>query len=81
MIPCRAVNAMEKKVDLVRVKALLPRLGIGRATLYRWIDDPGIAFPRPIRIGGRAVAFEESAIAKWLASRAAAPALQQAVVE
>lgn len=29
------------------------RFGISRSTLYRWQEDPHIAFPRPVKIGHR----------------------------
>jgi prophage regulatory protein len=41
--------------------------GLSRSTIYALMDTGD--FPRPIRIGKRAVAWPESAIEKWLASR------------
>ena len=44
--------------------------GLSDSTLYRMIAAG--KFPRPKRIGERAVGWPESEIAKWLASRQAA---------
>jgi prophage regulatory protein len=41
--------------------------GLSRSTLYLMMETGD--FPRPIRIGKRAVAWPESAIATWLGSR------------
>ena len=41
--------------------------GLSRSTLYRMMDAD--EFPRPIRIGKRAVAWRSSAIDRWKSSR------------
>lgn len=41
--------------------------GLSRSTLYRLMDAG--EFPRPIKLTRKAVAWPESAIAEWLASR------------
>jgi prophage regulatory protein len=42
-------------------------VGIGRSTLYAWVADG--EFPRPVRLGARAVGWRESDVSAWLASR------------
>jgi prophage regulatory protein len=44
--------------------------GLSRSTLYYMMDCGD--FPRPVRIGRRAVAWPESKITEWLAQRDAA---------
>jgi prophage regulatory protein len=44
--------------------------GLSRSTLYDMMDRE--EFPRPVRIGRRAVAWPESKITEWLAQREAA---------
>ena len=50
--------------------------GLSRSMIYAKLDrkspyyDP--SFPRPVRLGQRAVGWPESAIAAWLESRVAA---------
>lgn len=41
--------------------------GLSRSSIYAMMDSGD--FPRPIRIGRRAVAWRESAIIAWLAGR------------
>lgn len=41
--------------------------GLSRTTIYRLMDEG--RFPRPVRMAGRAVAWPESKITEWLASR------------
>ncbi|MDP2519029.1 helix-turn-helix transcriptional regulator [Shimia thalassica] len=41
--------------------------GLSRSSIYDMMDKG--EFPRPVRIGKRAVAWPESAIAEWLAGR------------
>lgn len=40
---------------------------VGRSTLYDWMDRG--EFPRPVKLGARAVAWRESDILEWLESR------------
>jgi prophage regulatory protein len=41
--------------------------GLSKSTIYSWVGAG--TFPKPIRLGGRAVAWTADAIAGWLASR------------
>lgn len=45
--------------------------GLSRSTIYEMMDR-GV-FPRPVRIGRRAVAWRESDIAAWQAQRQSQP--------
>jgi len=44
------------------------RTGLSRSTLYAMMAEG--EFPRPIRLGKRAVGWPESAISRWLDDRA-----------
>ncbi|WP_093740815.1 helix-turn-helix transcriptional regulator [Sulfitobacter delicatus] len=50
----------------LRRPAVEAATGLSRSSLYSMVDAGD--FPRPIRIGKRAVAWPESAVAAWLAS-------------
>ena len=52
---------------LLRLGDVLVRSGLSRSTLYRQMGEG--AFPRPLRVGVRAVRWRESEIEDWLASR------------
>lgn len=59
---------MKSPIQILRVPAVLKRIGIGRATLYRWLkEDP--TFPRPVKIGSHSVGWIEAEINSWLEAR------------
>jgi prophage regulatory protein len=57
----------------LRRPAVEAATGLSRSSIYAMMESGD--FPRPIRIGRRAVAWPESAVLAWLAGRpSAAPA-------
>jgi prophage regulatory protein len=50
---------------ILRLPAVRARTGLSRSTIYQRIDDG--RFPKPIRLGRRAVGWIESEIEEWLA--------------
>lgn len=61
---------MENQHKVLRLPAVIDRVGLGRASIYAYMERGD--FPRPIKIGDRAVAWRESDVNAWLASREAA---------
>ncbi|MGC1505779.1 MAG: AlpA family phage regulatory protein [Sulfitobacter sp.] len=51
----------------LRRPAVQAATGLSRSSIYALMDTGD--FPRPIRIGKRAVAWPQSAIESWLAAR------------
>ncbi|MFT6607142.1 MAG: prophage regulatory protein [Halocynthiibacter sp.] len=51
----------------LRRPAVETATGLSRSTIYAMMDAG--EFPRPIRIGKRAVAWPKSAVTAWLADR------------
>ena len=51
----------------LRRTAVEAATGLSRSTIYAMMDRG--EFPRPIRVGRRAVAWPQSVIQKWLADR------------
>lgn len=51
-----------------RRRAVEEITGLSRSTIYAMMDRG--EFPRPVKLSSRIVAWPESAIADWLASRA-----------
>lgn len=51
----------------LRLREVLHRTGLGRSTVYRWMDEG--RFPKSVRLGGRSVAWIEHEIDDWLMSR------------
>lgn len=53
---------------LIRLPEVISRVGLGRSTIYRWMADGD--FPRPVQLGGHAVAWEEKSIDEWISAKA-----------
>ena len=49
---------------ILRIKIVLERTGLSRATLYRKIEQG--SFPRQIKISTRCAGWRESAVNAWL---------------
>ena len=59
---------MTSPIKLLRVKEVLSRIGISRATLYRWLGQDQ-SFPRPISLGVNSICFIEEEVNNWIAGR------------
>ena len=57
-------------IRLLRRPEVEARTGLSRSSIYAMMEQG--TFPRPLRIGQRAVAWDEATIENWLASRAQA---------
>lgn len=51
-------------MKLIRIKDVMNRTGLGRSTIYKYMDLE--KFPKPIKLGTRAVAWVESEIEEWI---------------
>ena len=63
-------NDLSRNTDIKRVlrlKEVRHKTGLGRSTIYRWMDEG--KFPKPVRLGARSVAWIEHEIDEWLMSR------------
>ena len=52
---------------VLRLKEVRHKTGLGRSTIYRWMDEG--KFPKPVRLGARSVAWIEHEVDEWLMSR------------
>ena len=52
---------------LLRLRQVLEICPVSKAQLYVLIKNEG--FPRPLRIGARSVAWRESQVMRWIATR------------
>lgn len=52
---------------LIRLKEVQHRVGLGRSTIYRWMAEG--KFPRPVQLGGYAVAWAEDEVESWIMGR------------
>ena len=53
-------------LSVLRLKDVIKRTGLSRSTLYSYIDEG--TFPKPFKIGERAVGWYEHEIEAWLAT-------------
>lgn len=59
-----ANRPLDRKTEFATTGEVCDELRISKSTLARWVRDGG--FPRPIRIGPRAIRFRVSAVREWL---------------
>ncbi|WP_028971342.1 helix-turn-helix transcriptional regulator [Novosphingopyxis baekryungensis] len=52
---------------LIRLPEVQHRVGLGRSTIYRWMAEG--KFPKPVQLGGYAVAWAEDEVERWITSR------------
>lgn len=51
---------------LMKLTELCDQLAVSRGTIYRWLNEG--KFPRPVRIGGRAVRWRAEDVEAWCSS-------------
>jgi prophage regulatory protein len=56
--------------SILRRREVQARTGLSRSTIYQRVSDG--TFPRPVKLGGRAVGWLDAEIQVWLAERIAA---------
>lgn len=49
---------------LIKLKDVMSNTGLGRSTIYKYIAEG--AFPKPVSLGARAVAWVESEVEDWV---------------
>lgn len=58
---------IQREPAFLRRKQVETRTGLSRSTIYQYIKDG--AFPKPVPLGPRAVAWLESDVSEWIAIR------------
>jgi prophage regulatory protein len=53
-----------------RLPVVCRRIGVGKSTLYRWIEER--KFPSPVRLGANSVAWDARSVDDWMRKRIAA---------
>jgi len=61
------VNTMKNQPQLLRPAEVSKRFGVCLSTLWRWRQDRG--FPKPIKLGGRAVAYDVNDLNDFIEKR------------
>ena len=65
-----ASNTAHSPRKLLRLPQVLDLTGLSRASIYRYVDAGD--FPRPVKLGARAVAWRASDVEAWIEGREAA---------
>jgi prophage regulatory protein len=60
-------NTYQERLSILRRKQVEKRTGLSRSTIYLRIQNG--SFPRPIKLGARAVGWLENEIEEWLTAR------------
>jgi len=55
---------------ILRLPAVIAVVGVSRVSIWRWVRAG--TFPRPIRLGARAVGWRDSDVQRWLETRPSA---------
>lgn len=67
------MNIAETTHRLIRIKEVASRIGIGRSTIYDWMNTKSPrfdqSFPKPIKIGPNSVAWLEQDINEWIMAK------------
>jgi excisionase family DNA binding protein len=58
-------DAALRLAKLMNMKDTCEYLGVSKPTIYRWIKDPVMNFPKPVHIGAR-VGWKKGDIDHWL---------------
>ncbi|MBX7494287.1 AlpA family transcriptional regulator [Qipengyuania sp. 6B39] len=56
---------------LIRLPEVQHRVALGRSTIYRWMSEG--KFPKPVQLGGYAVAWSEDEVEDWISARLSEP--------
>ncbi|MBV2130478.1 AlpA family transcriptional regulator [Arsukibacterium indicum] len=58
-------------MKLIKFKDVMLQTTLGRTTIYKYITEG--TFPRPIKLGGRVVAWVESEVQEWIQQKIKQP--------
>jgi prophage regulatory protein len=56
---------------LLRLPAVVARVGLQKSAIYEMLNRTPPAFPRPLKLSRRAVCWPESSISLWISERIA----------
>ena len=59
--------AARKPIQFLKLSEVMRRVGLKHSTIYKRVAEG--AFPRPVSLGGRAVAWVEQEVEKWMLER------------
>lgn len=63
-------SAILQAPRLIRLREVLPRVGVGKSTLYRMIQEG--TFPAPRKIGASVSVWSDAEVSEWVEKKLAA---------
>ena len=66
-VPAKEAPRARPITRLIRLREVQHRVGLGRSTIYRWMAEG--RFPKPVHLGGHAVAWSQDELDDWIAQR------------
>ena len=63
----KGATESRRATRLIRLPEVQHQVGLGRSTIYRWMSEG--KFPKPVQLGGYAVAWAEDEVQAWIATR------------
>lgn len=61
------IRSEVSSINILRLPKLILKVGLGRSAIYQRVQQK--TFPAPIKLGGRAVGWNESSVDRWLAEQ------------
>ena len=52
--------------EFYRLPKVMQITGVSRKTIYRWMEDKTMNFPRQIKLGARCVVWNKLHVEKWI---------------
>lgn len=62
---------MSPEENFLPIKDVAKRLGVNRCTVWRYLKNPTLNFPRPVKFTAGCVRFPSSEVDAWAATRRA----------
>ena len=58
-------------MQIMRIKEVIQKTGLSRATIYRLSKDIDSDFPPPVKLSAKTIGWVDDAITNWIAQRPA----------
>lgn len=74
-IPINNTPTISTELRVLRIQQVAEKLSIGKSTIYDWLNPKSprydVAFPKPFKLGGKAIGWLSSEVDAWLLNRVA----------
>lgn len=74
-IPINNIPTTSTELRVLRIQQVAEKLSIGKSTIYDWLNPKSPrydeTFPKPFKLGGKAIGWLSSEVDAWLLNRVA----------